>query len=59
MVSDIINKRRDEGKINLVITHNKNLLDHLDFDNGYIFRSGTLAKASTEEIKDTLTHGYK
>ena len=59
MVSEIINKRRDEGKINLVITHNKNLLDHLEFDNGYIFRSGTLLRVSPEEIKDTLTHGYK
>ena len=59
MVSEIINKRRDEGKINLVITHNKNLLDHLEFDNGYIFRSGTLLSVPPEEIKETLTHGYK
>ena len=59
MVSDIINKRRDEGKINLVITHNKNLLDHLEFDNGYIFRSGTLEQVSPEEVIETLTHGYK
>jgi len=59
LVSSIINKRRDEGKINLVITHNKNLLDHLEFDNGYIFRSGTLLRVQPDEIKDTLTHGYK
>lgn len=59
LVSSIVNKRREEGKINIVITHNKNLLDHLEFDNGYIFRSGTLLRVSPEEIKDTLTHGYK
>ena len=59
LVSSIVNKRRNEGKINLVITHNKNLLDHLEFDNGYIFRSGTLEQVSPEEVIETLTHGYK
>ena len=58
-VSEIINKRRADGKINLVITHNKNLLDHLEFDNGYVFRLGTLQQVSPDEIKETLTHGYK
>ncbi len=59
LVSNIVNKRRSEGKINLVITHNKNLLDHLEFDNGYVFKGRTLQRISKEEIIDTLTHGYK
>lgn len=59
LVSSIVNKRRSEGKINLVITHNKNLLDHLEFDNGYVFKGRTLQRISKEEIIDTLTHGYK
>lgn len=58
-VSGIINKRRQEGKINLVITHNKNLLEHLDYDGGFIFKYGKLENISKEQVRDTLTDGYK
>ncbi len=57
-VCKIINKRRDEGKINLVITHNKNLLEHLEFDTGFCFKQGSLENVSKEEIEYTLSHGY-
>jgi Fe-S cluster assembly ATP-binding protein len=57
-VCKIINRRRGEGKINLVITHNKNLLEHLDFDTGFIFKGRNLTNVSKDEIQHTLTHGY-
>ena len=57
-VCKIINRRRDEGKVNLVITHNKNLLEHLEYDTGFIFKGRNLSNVPKEEILHTLTHGY-
>ena len=57
-VCKIINRRRDAGKVNLVITHNKNLLEHLDYDTGFIFKGRNLSNVPKEEILHTLTHGY-
>ena len=58
MVSDIINKRREDGKINLVITHNKNLLDQLNVDAGFVFQNQLLLNITTDEVKDILENGY-
>ena len=58
MVSEIINKRRENGKINLVITHNKNLLEHLHMDGGFVFQNQLLLNITPQEVKDTLEHGY-
>jgi|TARA_R110000851_G_scaffold9659_3_gene35746 Fe-S cluster assembly ATP-binding protein len=58
LVSDIINTRRDNGRINLVITHNKNLLEHMEYDNCYVFSSGALKEISKDELVRILAHGY-
>ena len=57
-VCKITNRRRDEGKVNLVITHNKNLLEHLEYDTGFIFKGRNLSNVPKEEILHTLTHAY-
>ena len=58
LVSEIINQRREDGKINLVITHNKNLLEHMEFDNCFVFKGGELQSISKEELTRILVHGY-
>tara|TARA_Y100001937_G_scaffold128773_1_gene207882 strand:- start:4563 stop:5297 length:735 start_codon:yes stop_codon:yes gene_type:complete len=58
MVSKIINKRRENGKVNLVITHNKNLLEHLDFDGGFVFQNQLLQNITSQEVKNILEYGY-
>lgn len=57
-VSHIINERRENNKCTIVITHNKNLLEHLIGDEGFIFKDTKLQSADMNTIQDVLTNGY-
>ncbi len=57
-VSKVINQRRENNKITVVITHNKNLLEHLTGDEGLLFKNKKLESVDIDTIQQVLTHGY-
>ena len=56
---DIINQRKDKNLSTMLITHNINTVQNLNYDYGLMFEKGKLIEIDKETVERKLRDGYE
>tara|TARA_B100001093_G_scaffold413453_1_gene403334 strand:- start:2721 stop:3455 length:735 start_codon:yes stop_codon:yes gene_type:complete len=59
LVVDIINQRKDKNLSTMLITHNINTVQNLNYDYGLMFEKGKLVEIDKETVERKLRDGYE
>ena len=58
LVVDVINKRKEQNLSTMLITHNINTVQNLNYDYGLMFEKGKLIEVDKETVEKKLKDGY-
>tara|TARA_Y100001937_G_scaffold126999_1_gene197800 strand:- start:209 stop:907 length:699 start_codon:yes stop_codon:yes gene_type:complete len=59
LVVDVINKRKRDNLATIMITHNINTVQNLDYDYGLMFDKSKLVEVNKETVEQKLRYGYE
>jgi len=58
LVVDVINNRKERNLSTILITHNINTVQNLDYDYGLMFEKGKLIEVNSDTVEQKLKDGY-
>ena len=58
LVVDVINNRKERNLSTILITHNINTVQNLDYDYGLMFEKGKLIEVNSDTVEQKLKGGY-